>query len=180
MLVGRRARALAGGGRPWPPRRAPPGRRTVLVECDLARPRLAADLGLAPGPGLHEYLRWEAEAAEILQPLVLAGPAAAGAGEPLVCIAAGRAGRRRRRRCSASRASATRSRSCAAPTSWSCSLGPPLEVAEALPGGRGRGRRLARRRRRRAGLSGQPGDLLPSAAAAAPAAPLGAVVVGGA
>jgi Mrp family chromosome partitioning ATPase len=65
------------------------GRRTVLLECELARPRLAADLGFAPAPGLHEYLRWEATAAEILRPLALAGPAAGGAGEPLVCIAAG-------------------------------------------------------------------------------------------
>jgi len=66
------------------------GRRTALLECDLARPRLAADLGLAPAPGLHEYLRWEATAAEILQPLVLAGPAAKGVTQPLICIAAGR------------------------------------------------------------------------------------------
>jgi hypothetical protein len=66
------------------------GRRTALLECDLARPRLAADLGIAPTPGLHEYLRWEASAAEILQPLVLAGPAARGATEPLVCVVAGR------------------------------------------------------------------------------------------
>lgn len=66
------------------------GRRTALLECDLAQPRLAASLGLASGPGLHEYLRWEATAPEILQPLVLAGPAALGVEEPLVCIAAGR------------------------------------------------------------------------------------------
>lgn len=66
------------------------GRRTALLDCDLAQPRLAADLGLAPTPGLHEYLRWEAAAAEILQPLMLAGPASAAAAEPLVCIAAGR------------------------------------------------------------------------------------------
>jgi hypothetical protein len=52
---------------------------------------LAAELGLAPAPGLHEYLRWEATAAEILQPLVLAGPAAQGASDPLVCTVAGRA-----------------------------------------------------------------------------------------
>jgi Mrp family chromosome partitioning ATPase len=66
------------------------GRRAVLLECDLAGPRLAAELGLAPAPGLHEYLRWEATAPEILQPLALAGPAAAGVSHPLVCVAAGR------------------------------------------------------------------------------------------
>lgn len=66
------------------------GRRTVLLECDLVQPRLAADLGLAATPGLHEYLRWEATAPEILQPLILAGPASAGAATPLVCIVAGR------------------------------------------------------------------------------------------
>ncbi|HEX4669740.1 MAG TPA: hypothetical protein VH275_07195 [Solirubrobacterales bacterium] len=66
------------------------GRRTALLECDLAQPRLAANLGLSAAPGLHEYLRWEATAAEILQPLVLAGPAARGASDPLVCIVAGR------------------------------------------------------------------------------------------
>jgi Mrp family chromosome partitioning ATPase len=66
------------------------GRRTALLECDLAQPRVAAALGLSPGPGLHEYLRWEATAAELLQPLVLAGPAARGVTEPLVCVVAGR------------------------------------------------------------------------------------------
>ncbi len=66
------------------------GRRTALLDCDLAQPRLATDLGLAQTPGLHEYLRWEATPAEILQSLVLAGPASAGAAEPLICIAAGR------------------------------------------------------------------------------------------
>jgi Mrp family chromosome partitioning ATPase len=66
------------------------GRRTILVECDVARPRLAADLGLAGEPGLHEYLRWEATPAELLQPIVLAGSAADRAEEPLVCVAAGR------------------------------------------------------------------------------------------
>lgn len=66
------------------------GRLTILVECDLAEPRLAAQLGLTAAPGLHEYLRWEAEPREILQPVVLAGPAAATAEDPLVCICAGR------------------------------------------------------------------------------------------
>jgi Mrp family chromosome partitioning ATPase len=66
------------------------GRRTVLVDCDLGHPRLAAHAGLAAAPGLHEYLRWEAEPQAILQPMVLAGPATAGATEPLVCICGGR------------------------------------------------------------------------------------------
>lgn len=66
------------------------GRRTILVDCDLARPRLAAHLGLAAAPGLHEYLRWEAEPADVLQPLALAGSAASGSTEPLVCVCAGR------------------------------------------------------------------------------------------
>jgi Mrp family chromosome partitioning ATPase len=77
------AAALAGAS-------AAVGRRTALLDCDLAQPRLAADLGLAQTPGLHEYLRWEATPPEILQPLVLAGPASAAATEPLVCISAGR------------------------------------------------------------------------------------------
>jgi succinoglycan biosynthesis transport protein ExoP len=64
------------------------GRRTVLVDCDLARPGIAAAVGLDEEPGLHEYLRWAATAPQILQPLALAGPAAAGS-EPLTCIAAG-------------------------------------------------------------------------------------------
>jgi polysaccharide biosynthesis transport protein len=65
------------------------GARVVLLECDLLRPRLASALGLAAKPGLHDYLRWEASAGEILQPLALAGPAAAGAPQPLICIVAG-------------------------------------------------------------------------------------------
>jgi Mrp family chromosome partitioning ATPase len=66
------------------------GRRTALLECDLSRPRLATQVGLTPVPGLHEYLRWEASAAQLLQPLVLAGSAAKEASGPLVCIVAGR------------------------------------------------------------------------------------------
>jgi succinoglycan biosynthesis transport protein ExoP len=65
------------------------GRRTALLECDLSRPRMAAELGLQAEPGLHEYLRWEATPAQILQPLALGGPAAAGAVAPLVCVSAG-------------------------------------------------------------------------------------------
>ncbi|HEU4735525.1 MAG TPA: hypothetical protein VFS48_00665 [Solirubrobacterales bacterium] len=67
------------------------GRRVALLECDLAEPALAGRLGLATGPGLHEYLLDRAEASEILQPLVLAGPASGRATEPLVCIVAGAA-----------------------------------------------------------------------------------------
>ncbi|HEX2391663.1 MAG TPA: hypothetical protein VHI77_01960 [Solirubrobacterales bacterium] len=66
------------------------GRRVALLDCDLGRPRLAADLGLAATPGLHEYLRWEAEPRDLLQPLALGGAAAGGATEPLVFIAGGR------------------------------------------------------------------------------------------
>ena len=65
-------------------------RRTIVVDCDLAQPRLAAHLGLASAPGLHEYLRWEAEPADVLRPVMLAGPAAAGSIEPLVCVCGGR------------------------------------------------------------------------------------------
>ena len=65
------------------------GRRTILVDCDLAQPRLGAHLGLGAAPGLHEYLRWEAEPADVLQPVALAGPAT-GSSEPLVCICGGR------------------------------------------------------------------------------------------
>lgn len=66
------------------------GHRTILVECDLARPALAAQVGLDAAPGLHEYLRWEAQPQDVLQPVALAGPATASATEPLVCISGGR------------------------------------------------------------------------------------------
>ena len=66
------------------------GTRTALLECDLARPGLADALGLANAPGLGEYLRGHAGAEEILKPLVPAGPGSAAAGEPLVCVVAGR------------------------------------------------------------------------------------------
>jgi Mrp family chromosome partitioning ATPase len=66
------------------------GRRAIVVECDLAHPCLAAQVGLAAAPGLQEYLRWEAEPPQVIQPVVLGGSAAAGAIEPLVCICGGR------------------------------------------------------------------------------------------
>ena len=66
------------------------GTRTALLECNLAEPRLADALGLANAPGLHEHLRGTVDAAEILKPVVLAGPGSAKATEPLVCVVAGR------------------------------------------------------------------------------------------
>jgi Mrp family chromosome partitioning ATPase len=66
------------------------GTRTALLECDLGQPAIAGALGLAPARGLHEYLRGEAEAEGILDSLVLAGPGARTAVEPLVCVVAGR------------------------------------------------------------------------------------------
>ncbi len=68
------------------------GRPTALVECDVERPRLAVDLGLSPTPGLHEYLRWEATPADVVQPLALAGAAATSDVGSLACIVAGRPG----------------------------------------------------------------------------------------
>jgi receptor protein-tyrosine kinase len=65
------------------------GRRTILVECDLARPRLATQVGLDPRPGLHEYLRWEAEPAEVLRPVAMTGPESAGNEGQLVCVCGG-------------------------------------------------------------------------------------------
>ncbi|MFT3863386.1 MAG: hypothetical protein QM729_03875 [Solirubrobacterales bacterium] len=75
--------ALAGVG-------AAAGESTALVECDIERPRLAAELGLSPTPGLHEYLRWEASPPDVVQPLALAGSAAGGQPGELVCVTAGR------------------------------------------------------------------------------------------
>jgi Mrp family chromosome partitioning ATPase len=66
------------------------GTPTALVECDVERPRIAADLGLSPTPGLHEYLRWEVTPADIVQPLTLAGAASSTAAGPLACVCAGR------------------------------------------------------------------------------------------
>lgn len=66
------------------------GRRTALLECDLADPTLADRLGLANAPGLVEHLAGTATVEGILQPVVLAGPGSAGASEPLVVVVAGR------------------------------------------------------------------------------------------
>jgi Mrp family chromosome partitioning ATPase len=66
------------------------GTRAALIECELACPGLADELGLANAPGMHEHLRGDATAEAVLQPVVLAGPGSAGASEPLVCVVAGR------------------------------------------------------------------------------------------
>lgn len=78
--------ALAGVG-------ASTGTATALIECNVERPRIAADLGLSPAPGLHEYLRWEVTPADIVQPLTLAGSASAPGTRPLACVCAGRPAR---------------------------------------------------------------------------------------
>jgi hypothetical protein len=67
------------------------GRRAALLECDLARPSLATRLGLEAAPGFAEYLAYEAEAPEILQAAILAGPGSTEAASPLVCVVAGNA-----------------------------------------------------------------------------------------
>lgn len=64
-------------------------RRSLLLECDLAAPRLAAMLGLEPVPGIADYLRRSVGPAAILQPLVVAGPASGQVVDPLVCVVGG-------------------------------------------------------------------------------------------
>jgi succinoglycan biosynthesis transport protein ExoP len=152
------------------------GRRTALVECDLARPRLAVELGLSPGPGLHEYLRWEATAAEILQPLVLAGPAARGATDPLVCVVAGRA--------AADAATLVNLESfrhalakLRAAYDLTVLIGPPLEVVRGAPETIAAQADAVLAAASAKGLSGQAGRLLRAQMRRLPAAALGAIAV---
>lgn len=79
------------------------GEKTMLVECDLRRPSLAARLGLAAGPGLSDYLAGTAGPQEVMQwvdatemPISPngngAGPGAEGSstsGQRLACLTAG-------------------------------------------------------------------------------------------
>ena len=152
------------------------GRRTALVECDLARPRLAVELGLGPGPGLHEYLRWEAAAPEILQPLVLAGPAAKGVAGPLVCVVGGRpaADAETLVNLESFRHALAKLR---AAYELVVALGPPLEVARGTPEAVAAQADAVLAAASSKGLSGQAGRLLRAQLRRLPAASLGAIAV---
>jgi hypothetical protein len=153
------------------------GRRTALLECDLAQPRLGVELGLSPGPGLHEYLRWEATAAEILQPLVLAGPAARGASDPLICVVAGRpaADATTLVKLESFRHALAKLR---AAYDLTVLVGPPLEVAPGLPEAVAERADTVLAAASAKGLSGQAGRLLRAQVRRLPADALGAIVVG--
>jgi Mrp family chromosome partitioning ATPase len=152
------------------------GRRAALVECDLARPRVAIELGLSPGPGLHEYLRWEATAPEILQPLALAGPAARGATDPLICVVAGRpaADAETLVNLESFRHALAKLR---AAYDLVVLIGPPLEVARGAPEVVAAQADAVLATASPRGLSGQAGRLLRAQLRRLPAEALGAVVV---
>lgn len=90
VLVSEAESGVAFGGLGLAAAAAAAGTRTALLECDLAAPRIADQLGLAAAPGLHEHLRGAAAVGPILKPVVLAGPGSSRATEPLVCVVAGR------------------------------------------------------------------------------------------
>jgi Mrp family chromosome partitioning ATPase len=152
------------------------GRRTALVECDLERPRLALELGLRPGPGLHEYLRWEAAAPETLQALALAGPAARGATDPLICVVGGRPAAD-----AATLVNLESFRHALAKLRAAYDLvvliGPPLEVAAGTPEAVAAQADAVLAAASGKGLSGQAGRLLRTQLRRLPALSLGAIAV---
>jgi Mrp family chromosome partitioning ATPase len=67
------------------------GKRVLLMDCHLSAPRLHEALGIRPVPGIREYIGFEAEAPQLLQPVSLrASVAPSDNTGQLVCIAAGR------------------------------------------------------------------------------------------
>lgn len=67
------------------------GRRTIVVEADLTEPALARRLGVAPTPGLRDYLRGTAGPRDVLRSAPVGD---GGEGAPLVCVPAGEPGDR--------------------------------------------------------------------------------------
>jgi Mrp family chromosome partitioning ATPase len=58
------------------------GKRTLLIECDLRRPVLAKRLDIKRRPGLSDYVRGDAQPADILQVIGFGDPAAANGSGP--------------------------------------------------------------------------------------------------
>ena len=75
------------------------GKRTLLVECDMRRPSLAARLGLSESPGLSDMLAGKASREDVMRPLSVTGEVSPNGGDPgarsageaskLVCVIAG-------------------------------------------------------------------------------------------
>ena len=67
------------------------GKRVLLMDCHISSPRLHEALGIRPVPGIREYIGFEAEAPQLLQPVSLRASVPPG-DDPgqLVCVAAGR------------------------------------------------------------------------------------------